>query len=65
MPASAGHLLELRLGEAGLDAVGFAAHVPHYLAQAEFPAAAAALLREVGTLAGLSLPVTALDEAAP
>ncbi len=64
VPASAGHLLEHRLGQAGLDAVGFAAHVPHYVAQAEFPAAAAALVREVGAVTGLVLPTKALDEAA-
>ena len=64
VPASAGHLLELRLGQAGLDAVGFAAHVPHYVAQSDFPAAAAALVREVGAVSRLVLPTAALDEAA-
>ena len=64
VPASAGHLLEFRLGQAGLDAVGFAAHVPHYVSQAEFPAAAAALVREVAAATGLVLPTTALDDAA-
>lgn len=64
VPGSAGHLLELRRGEAGRDAIGFAAHVPHYVSQAEFPAAAAALLREVSVSTGLVLPVEALDEAA-
>jgi len=64
VPASAGHLLEFRLGQAGVDAVGFAAHVPHYVAQAEFPAAAAALVRQISQVSGLVLPTTALDEAA-
>jgi len=32
VPASAGHLLEYRLGQQGHDAIGFAAHVPHYMA---------------------------------
>ena len=64
VPASAGHLLEHRLGQAGLDAVGFAVHVPHYVSQAEFPAAAAALVREVSAHTGLVLPTAALDEAA-
>ena len=64
VPASAGHLLEYRLGQAGLDALGFAAHVPHYVASAEFPAAAAALVREVAAATGLVLPTSALDEAA-
>ena len=64
VPASAGHLLELRLGEADRAAVGFAAHVPHYVSQSEFPAAAAALVREISAATGLVLPTTALDEAA-
>ena len=64
VPASAGHLLEFRLGQAGIDAVGFAAHVPHYVAQAEFPAASAALVRQIGVVSGLVLPTAALDEAA-
>jgi proteasome assembly chaperone (PAC2) family protein len=64
VPGSAGHLLEFRLGEAGLDALGFAAHVPHYVAQSAFPAAAGALVRELGKLTGLVLPTSALDEAA-
>lgn len=64
VPGTAGHLLEYRLGTAGYDAVGFAVHVPHYVAQAEYPAAAAALLTEVGKVSGLSLPLDALEEAA-
>lgn len=64
VPASAGHLLEYRLGQAGYDAMGFAAHVPHYVAQSQYPAAAAALLREVGAVTGLVLPLAALEEAA-
>lgn len=64
VPASAGHLLEFRLGQAGLDAIGFAAHVPHYVSQSEFPAAASALVREVAASTGLVLSTTALDEAA-
>ena len=44
IPASAQSLLELRLGEWGHDAMGFVAHVPHYVAQVDYPAAAAKLL---------------------
>ena len=47
VPGSAGHLLELRLGEAGFEAMGFAVHVPHYVTQSAYPAAAAQLVREV------------------
>ena len=64
VPASAGHLLELRLAELGMEAMGFAVHVPHYVSQTAYPAAAATLLREVAKAGGLELPVDALDEAA-
>ena len=37
VPGSAPALIELRLGEAGRDALGFAVQVPHYLAQAAIP----------------------------
>jgi len=64
VPASAASLLELRLGESGRDAMGFAVHVPHYLAQAEYPDAAEALLGAVVKATGLSLPTAALRAAA-
>jgi predicted ATP-grasp superfamily ATP-dependent carboligase len=64
VPGSASALLEYRLGAAGHDALGFAVHVPHYLAQAAYPAAAAALLRAVGGGAGLRFDVDALTKAA-
>ena len=38
VPASFTGLLEYRLGQLDRKAMGFAAHVPHYLAQAAFPA---------------------------
>src|ERR1044072_8422444 len=57
-------LLELRLGEAGHDAMGFAACVPHYLAQASYPAAALGLLEALTTSTGLVLPAAALRESA-
>ena len=64
VPGSAGHLLELRLGDAGYEAMGFAVHVPHYVSQTSYPAAAAQLVREVAKNGPLNLPVDALDEAA-
>jgi hypothetical protein len=64
VPASAGHLLELRLGQAGYEAMGFAVHVPHYVSQTAYPAAAAQLVREVAKNGPLDLPVDALDDAA-
>lgn len=64
VPGSAGNLLEFRLGERGRDAMGFAVHVPHYLAQAEYPAAAERLLTAVSRATGLMLPTEKLREAA-
>jgi hypothetical protein len=64
LPSSAASLLELRLGEAGHDAMGFVAHVPHYLAEADYPDASLALLRSIATATGLALPSDALAEAA-
>jgi predicted ATP-grasp superfamily ATP-dependent carboligase len=64
IPASVGALLELRLGEAGVDALGVAAHVPHYLAQATYPAASLTLLEHLGRLTGLHVPTETLREAA-
>ena len=62
VPGHVAALLELRLGEAGRDAVGFAVHVPHYLAQAEYPDAAATLVQEIGALGRLDLPSDQLIE---
>jgi predicted ATP-grasp superfamily ATP-dependent carboligase len=56
VPGHMAGLLEFRLGEAGLDAAGFAVHVPHYLAQAEYPDAAATLVEAVAEIAALRLP---------
>jgi hypothetical protein len=64
VPGSAVGLMEFRLGEAGLDAMGFAVHVPHYLARAEYPQAARVLLDHVGIAAGLYLPTEGLLKAA-
>ncbi|MFC3501751.1 proteasome assembly chaperone family protein [Micromonospora krabiensis] len=64
VPAGVGHLLEYRLGEQGRDAIGFAAHVPHYVAQAEYPAAAEVLLASISRSTGLLLPRDGLRSAA-
>lgn len=64
VPASASALLELRLGESGHDAMGFAVHVPHYLAQSPFPAAGVAALRHVERATGLDLALAVLESAA-
>ncbi len=64
IPSSAQALLELRLGEWGHDAAGFVAHIPHYLAQSDYPEAAAALLEGIGTMTGLAFDTSALRAAA-
>ena len=63
VPGHASALLELRLGEAGHPAMGFTAHVPHYLSAAEFPPAAVVLLEAFADVAGLDLPTDALRDA--
>lgn len=60
IPASAQALLEVRLGEWGHDAMGFVAHVPHYLAQLEYPAASIALLEHVERAAWLTVDLSGL-----
>jgi predicted ATP-grasp superfamily ATP-dependent carboligase len=64
VPGSASALIEFRTGEAGQAAIGFAVHVPHYLAHATYPAAAITLLTAVEKVTGLILPADALREAA-
>jgi predicted ATP-grasp superfamily ATP-dependent carboligase len=64
VPGGAGNLLEYRLGRHGHDAAGFAVHVPHYLAQTGYPAAAHELLVAVSKTTGLMLPTADLRSAA-
>ncbi|OBF15685.1 PAC2 family protein [Mycobacterium sp. ACS4331] len=64
VPGSASSLLEYRLAQHGHEVVGFTVHVPHYLAQTDYPAAAQALLEEVARSASLTLPTAALTTAA-
>jgi predicted ATP-grasp superfamily ATP-dependent carboligase len=63
VPGHMAGLLEFRLGQAGFDAAGYAVHVPHYLAQAEYPDAAAGLVDSVAQVSGLRLPVGELRSA--
>ncbi len=60
VPSSAQSMLELRLGELGYDAAGYVVHVPHYLAQIDFPDAALALLDAVADRTGLLLDTSGL-----
>jgi predicted ATP-grasp superfamily ATP-dependent carboligase len=64
VPGSAASLLEYRLGRQGHDAMGFAVHVPHYLVQTDYPAAAEQLLASVSRATGLLLPTGSLHSAA-
>lgn len=64
VPSSVSNLLEYRMAQHGHDAVGFTVHVPHYLAQTDFPAAAEALLEQVAKSATLRFPLNTLSEAA-
>jgi predicted ATP-grasp superfamily ATP-dependent carboligase len=64
VPGAVGNLLEFRLGQSGHDAVGFAVHVPHYVSQLDYPAAAVALLDATSRLTGLALPTADLIAAA-
>ncbi len=64
VPGSLAALLEVRLGEQDRPAMGFAAHVPHYLVQAEFPRGALALLQALSAATGMAVPLDELRDAA-
>jgi predicted ATP-grasp superfamily ATP-dependent carboligase len=64
VPGSVGNLLEFRLGQQQRDAVGYVAHVPHYVAQAEYPAAAAKLVECLTKATGLRISTEDLHTAA-
>lgn len=64
VPAGASSLLEFRMAQHGHEAVGFSVHVPHYLAQTDYPAASESLLINVAEVGNLDLPLEALGEAA-
>jgi hypothetical protein len=63
VPGSASNLLEFRMAQHGYEVVGFTVHVPHYLAQTAYPAAAESLLAEVAKSGSLQIPLQALDAA--
>ncbi|GAA4997868.1 PAC2 family protein [Kitasatospora paranensis] len=60
VPGSAQALLEYRLAESGHDVLGFAVHVPHYIARSAYPSAAVVILEAVQSATGLVLPGTEL-----
>src|SRR3954453_13823118 len=61
VPGSASALIEYRLGSSGAGAGGFPPPSSPYLPQGAYPPAAAALLRAVAGVGGLTLPLAALD----
>jgi hypothetical protein len=63
VPGSVSNLLEFRMAQHGHEVVGFTVHVPHYLAQTDFPSAAEALLSQVAKSASLQIPLAALTQA--
>lgn len=60
VPSSAQSLLEYRLGQWGHDAAGYVVHVPHYLAQIDYPTASLALIDALVDRTGLSINVDSL-----
>jgi hypothetical protein len=56
VPAHVSGLLEYELGQRDHSALGYAVHVPHYLAQIRYPRAALQLLDAVQRATGLTLP---------
>lgn len=64
VPGSAAAVLELRLGQWGARSMGFVAHVPHYVAQHDYPQAAVDLVEAVGRESGLTLSPGPLVDAA-
>jgi len=60
VPGNVGGLLELRLGEAGVDAMAFTVNVPHYVAASEYPDAAAVLLEHLSQVSGVPIDVDGL-----
>src|SRR3546814_14108825 len=60
VPAPVAALLEIRLGEQGHDLTGLVAHVPHYVAQFDYPLAVLSLLGGVEQATGLRVALDAL-----
>jgi hypothetical protein len=60
VPAHVSGFLEFELGQRDHPALGYAVHVPHYLAQIRYPRAALTLLDAVQRATGLRLPTVDL-----
>lgn len=64
VPGHAVGVLEYRFGQQGRDTIGFAAHVPHYIARSEYPETARTLIQAAADSTRLLLPTSGLDKAA-
>lgn len=63
IPGSMSALIEINLAQSKMPAMGYAAHVPHYLASSEYPRAALALLDQIALSTGLVIARDELREA--
>lgn len=61
VPGAASLNIEYELNKRGRESFGLTAQVPHYIAASEYPLAALRLLQEVAAIAGLKLPLEALE----
>ncbi|AFU40907.1 PAC2 family protein [Cutibacterium acnes] len=64
VPASFPVVLGQRLGETNHAVIGLASHVPHYLADLDYPESARALVEALRGATGLALPINSLAVAA-
>lgn len=55
VPGSLTNLIEFATGRAGIPAMGFAVHIPHYLVNTEYPTGALTVLDEVSKAAELTI----------
>jgi hypothetical protein len=62
VPGQWSAMLELRAGEVGRVAMGYVAHVPHYLSQVQFPQAVKVVLQSLMDDTGLRIPLGDLDD---
>ncbi|KXP09678.1 proteasome protein [Tsukamurella pulmonis] len=56
LPGSAAGMLELRLADKGYDTLGLSVHVPHYLAQNDYPEAVLGMLGALRSSVDLQVP---------
>jgi len=64
VPASVNSLFEYRAGQAGHAAIGFAVHVPHYLATGRFAEGSLHVLQAMSDATGLRFPLVQMSELA-